>query len=265
MIRKKISTKRTCLLAIGTMIVLCLLYLWMSARQKAFNPKDTTLPNIPQFVEGIKTLTHADANGHVWIIEDLRATYTRHLSGMACGIALALTFGLLMGCFTSFEAAFKFPVACLAKIPPTAMIAVYFVLFGTDFEMYVAMIALGIFPVLTQTIYHAAQKDVRRDAIYKAYTLGATDAEVIWNVVLQQILPRFIEAIRMTVGPAMVFLIAAEWMMSDVGIGYRLRIQSRLLNMNIVYIYLAILCFTTYIMDWSLSILRQKLCPWFGE
>ena len=39
----------------------------------------------------------------------------------------------------------------------------------------------------------------------------------------------------------MVFLIAAEYVVGDVGIGYRIRIQSRILNMNVVYIYLIIL------------------------
>jgi ABC-type nitrate/sulfonate/bicarbonate transport system permease component len=52
---------------------------------------------------------------------------------------------------------------------------------------------------------------------------------------------------------------------SDVGVGYRLRIQSRLLNMNIVYVYLIALCLTTYLIDWSLKLLKNKLCPWNGE
>jgi len=265
MIRKPISTYKSWVLAIGTMAIICAFYFWLSYRQKEFNPKDTTIPDIPQFIEGMKILTHPDVNGHMWIVEDLKATYTRHFLGMICGITISLFIGLAMGCFPSIEACFKFPIACLAKIPPTAMIAVYFVVFGTELQMFVAMIALGIFTILTPTIYNAAKKDVADDAIFKAYTLGASDSEVIWCVVFPQILPRFIHAVRMSVGPAMVFLIAAELLASDVGIGYRIRIQSRLLNMNVVYIYLVILCITTYIMDWSLMTLRRKLCPWFGE
>jgi len=265
MIRKPISKTRWWVLSISAIALLVALYSWMSYRQKQFNAKDTTIPNAQQFVDGIKTLLKPDSQGDMWLLIDLKATYGRHLSGMMVGVLLSLIVGLLMGCFYSWEAVFKFPLTCLSKIPPTAMIAVYFVLFGTELEMYIAMIALGIFSTLAMAVYGAVRKDVSDHAIYKAYTLGGSDSEIVWNVVFKQILPRFIEAIRLTVGPAMVFLIAAEWATADVGFGYRLRIQSRLLNMNIVYIYLVILAITTYFMDWSLSYARRKLCLWFGE
>ena len=119
------------------------------------------------------------------------------------------------------------------------MLAVYFVVFGMEAKLFVAMIALGIFPTLAQGIYQAAKKDVSDHAVFKAYTLGASQLEVIWNVVFQQVLPRIIENVRLQIGPAMVFLIAAEWLIADTGFGYRLRIQSRLLHMNVVYIYLS--------------------------
>ena len=85
----------------------------------------------------------------------------------------------------------------------------------------------------------------------------------MWEVVLRQILPRIIENARLQIGPAMIFLIAAEWALSDVGFGYTLRIQSRLQNMNIVFTYLAILAVAGLVIDWSLIWLRRWLCPWF--
>jgi ABC-type nitrate/sulfonate/bicarbonate transport system permease component len=47
------------------------------------------------------------------------------------------------------------------------------------------------------------------------------------------------------------------------GIGYRIRMESRVLNMSIVYIYLGILGFTGLLADWSLLKLRRYLCPWY--
>ena len=110
------------------------------------------------------------------------------------------------------------------------------------------------------------KKDVSEHAIFKAYTLGASHAETIWNVVFRQILPRIIENIRLQIGPAMVFLVAAEWAVSgDAGFGYRLKMESRMQNMNVVYSYLIILGTSGLLIDWGLSSLRRKLCPWFGE
>ena len=145
------------------------------------------------------------------------------------------------------------------------MLAVYFVLVGTELKMYVAMISLGIFPTLAQSVYQAAKKDVSDHAIYKAYTLGASHAETIWNVVFRQTLPRIIENVRLQIGPAMVFLLAAEWMVGGEGFGYRLKIHSRLQGMNVVYSYLIVLGATGLMLDWCLSRTRRRLCPWFGE
>lgn len=262
MIRKPISVKVGTSALVFTLFVLLFLYSWLSYQQKQFNPTDTTVPNGSQFIDGVKIALTPNARGEIPLWEDLKATYWRHLLGMLLGIILSLSVGLMMGCWPIVESALRFPIACLGKVPPTAMIAVYFILFGTDLEMFVAMIGLGIFPNLAQAVFLSVKADVSDDTVYKAYTLGASDWELIFNVVLPQILPRFIDAIRMATGPAMVFLIAAEWMMSDIGIGYRLRIQSRLLNMNVVYVYLIVLCLTMYVIDWSLKLAKKKVCPW---
>lgn len=265
MIRRPIRLQTRVILSIASICLLVVLYAVLSHRQHRINPKDTTIPNWSQFVEGWRRLATADAAGHVWLKEDMWATYSRLALGVLTGVLLAVLIGMAMGCFAQAEAFFLPPLSFLAKIPPTAMLAVYFVLVGTEMEMYVAMIALGIFPTLAQAIHQAAKKDVTEHAIYKAYTLGASALEVIWNVVYKQILPRILENVRLQIGPAMVFLIAAEWAVADVGFGYRLRIQSRLLNMNVVYTYLAILGVTGFLIDWCLSLLRRRLCPWFGE
>jgi NitT/TauT family transport system permease protein len=266
MIRKSISIKAKISMGILSVSLLIVAYSWMSYKQHVFNPKDTTIPNAQQFVEGWKKITTPEEfTGEIWLWNDLKATLGRHVGGMLLGVAIALFVGMAMGVNPWLESFFSWPVNFFAKIPPTAMMAVYFVLFGTEYKMFIAMIALGIFPTLAQTIYQSAKKDVDDDAINKAYTLGASHFEVIYNIIFMQILPRVIEAIRLQVGPALVFLIAAELLVSDVGFGYRLRIQSRLLNMNVVYLYLVILGMGFLLMDWGLRLKRRLLCPWFGE
>jgi len=264
MIRQTISKRSQILMGIAAVALLVIAYSYLSYQQHQFNPKDTTIPNLSQFIEGLKKITTKEY-GEVWLWADLKATISRHLGGLVVGSLLALVVGLAMGVSPWAESFFAWPVNFFAKIPPTAMMAVYFVIFGTEYKMFVAMIALGIFPTLAQSIYQSAKKDVSDHLIYKAYTLGASHAEVVYNVIFMQTLPRIIEAVRLQVGPALVFLIAAELLVADVGFGYRLRIQSRLLNMNVVYLYLVILGVVFILMDWSLRLKRRFLCPWFGD
>ena len=275
MIRKPISFPTRVFLGILSILLLIGGYSWLSYRQKMVNPKDTTIPNAQQFVEGWhrvmapglkEPVTFLEKLHHFrWLPEDMITTYGRLFTGLLCGIILSLLTGMAMGCLTPIEALCLPLLSFFAKIPPTAMLAVYFVLFGTNTRFYVAMIALGIFPTLAQAIYQAAKKDVSDNIINKAFTLGASNIEVVWNVMFQQVLPRIIENIRLQIGPAMVFLIAAEYAVGGEGFGYRLKIQSRILNMNVVYIYLIVLGLSGFLFDWILSSTRRKLCPWFGE
>ena len=95
--------------------------------------------------------------------------------------------------------------------------------------------------------------------------LGASQFEIVWNVIFWEVLPKVIDAIRLQIGPAMVFLIAAEMVVGDVGFGYRIRLQSRLLHMNVVYPYLLYLAVFGFGIDWALRQLQHKLCRWYVE
>ncbi|MHA1948233.1 MAG: ATP-binding cassette domain-containing protein [Candidatus Thorarchaeota archaeon] len=264
MIRQPISRRNYLILNVLSVVVFVAAYSWLSYRQHEFNAKDTTIPNFSQIWEGVAQVTSPDDGGEIWLWEDMKVTLTRHLGGMIIGVTLAFFIGMSMGVWKPAEAFFLWPVNFFAKIPPTAMMAVYFVIFGIEYKMFVAMVALGVMPTLAQSIHQSAKNDVPQTLINKAYTLGASHFETIWYIVLKQILPRIIESVRLQIGPALVFLIAAELLVGDVGFGYRLRIQSRLLNMNVVYFYLFTLGVSFYFMDWMLIMVRSYMCPWHG-
>ena len=239
-------------------------YVYLSHRQHKKNPNDTTIPNFSQLKEGVvKIVRPHKRSGEIWLLEDAKATLLRLFLGLLCGVLAAILLGPLMGSLATVEAFFIPSLSIIAKLPPTAMLAVFFVMVGTDTEMYVAMIAFGVFPTLAQTIYLAAKNDVPTELIYKSYTLGASHFDVIWNVIYKHILPKLIDSIRLQIGPAMVFLIAAEMVIGHVGFGYRIRLQMRLLEMHIVYPYIAILAIFGYIMDYGLRLFLRKLCPWY--
>lgn len=200
-----------------------------------------------------------------WLLEDLAATGYRLVAGLLVGLICSMTIGILMGAYTPVEAFFVPPLSFLAKIPPTAMLAVFFVVVGTTLKMYVTIIAFGMLPTLAQTVYQSVRKDIPESLIFKAYTLGASHAELIWNVIFKQTLPRLIDAARLQIGPAMVLLIAAEWMVAGEGFGYRLRIFYQRTDMTVVYVYLVILGLGGLLADYALIWLRRTICPWFGE
>lgn len=268
MIRRPIPTWLFWTLILGGLFLLALGYGRLSQVQTQKNPTQTIVPGWRGFVDGFHRVlkpTGVPSNPKPCMLAiDMVATYWRLFLGLTTGVVMSVVVGIAMGAYRWIEAPLSPIISYLSKIPPTAMMPIYFILVGTDQKMFTALVALGVFFTLAQSIYQAVQKDVSDDAINKAYTLGASDGEILWEIIWKQILPRVLENIRLQIGPAMIFLLAAEMIVGDRGMGYRIRMESRILNMSVVYIYLNILGVTGLLMEWGLLILRRKLCPWFG-
>jgi len=263
MIRKPVARKWRLLAGAASVLTLISIYGAMSAFQHRKNPDDTTIPSWRQLRTGIVTICEKNRrSGERWLVEDTKATLWRLFLGMSSGTVGALVVGVIMGCFALPRAFLLPPITLLAAVPPTAMLAVYFVLVGTDTSMYVTMIALGIGGTMARVVYLAV-RDFPNELVYKAYTLGASNLEVIWSIIFRSILPKIIDTVRLHIPPAVIFLIAAEMVCADTGFGYRMRLQSRLLNMNIVYPYLALLAGLSFAMDHGLRLLQRMSCPWY--
>ena len=269
MIRRSIPNWLFWLLSIGGIAVLLTAYELVSLRQTRINPLQTTIPSFEKLSEGLRQIFRPQGLPEnpkppmFWV--DIRATLWRLVLGMSVGVALSIVVGVLMGAYRWIEAPLSPVVMFLSKIPPTAMMPIYFAVVGTDQKMFASMVALGIFFSMTQSIYQAVRQDVTDEAINKAYTLGASELEIIYEVIWKQILPKIIDSIRLQIGPAMVFLLAAEMVVGSAGLGYQIRMQSRILNMSVVYVYLAILALIGLAAEWSLATLRRTLCPWFVD
>ena len=66
---------------------------------------------------------------------------------------------------------------------------------------------------------------------------------------LPQILPRLIDSVRLEIGPAWLFLIAAEAIAADSGLGYRIFLVRRYLSMDVILPYVAWITLLAFLMD----------------
>ncbi|MSP90656.1 MAG: ABC transporter permease subunit [Myxococcales bacterium] len=263
MIRRPIAARRAALLVALSVVALVAGYTWLSARQHAVNPNDTTIPSWSQLADGAGRVLEPNLRGERMLLMDMQATFGRLFMGLAIGVVGALLLGLHMGAFTGFGWLLTAPISLAALVPPTAALAVFFVVFGLELKMYVAMVAFAVLPVLAQTV-HLLVRDWPEELQFKAYTLGASSMEVVWNRMLRTILPQVLDAVRLQIGPALVALLAAEMLVADVGFGYQIRLQQRRLDMAVVYTYLAVLAAFASAANWGLRALQRKLCRWYA-
>ncbi|OYY84461.1 MAG: lipid kinase, partial [Rhizobiales bacterium 35-66-30] len=68
----------------------------------------------------------------------------------------------------------------------------------------------------------------------------------------------------LSLGPAFLFLIAAEAIAADSGLGYRIFLVRRYLSMDVILPYVAWITLLSVIMDFALAKLRDAAFPWFG-
>ncbi|MGB1391001.1 MAG: ABC transporter permease, partial [Paracoccaceae bacterium] len=125
----------------------------------------------------------------------------------------------------------------------------------------VALIAVGVTPFLIRDLA-SRTAELPTEQIVKAQTLGASSFVIGLRVALPQIMPRLIQAVRLALGPAWLFLIAAEAIASEDGLGYRIFIVRRYLAMDIILTYVIWITFLAFLIDWLLSVASRRFYPW---
>jgi NitT/TauT family transport system permease protein len=75
-------------------------------------------------------------------------------------------------------------------------------------------------------------------------------------------MPRLIASLRLSLGPAWVYLISAEAIASDVGLGYRIFLVRRYLSMDIIIPYVAWIALLAVAMDVILVQLSRRAFAW---
>ena len=128
----------------------------------------------------------------------------------------------------------------------------------------ITLIAIGITPFIARDIQRRTQ-EIPAEQLVKAQTLGASTSQILIRVVLPQIMPKLIDAVRLSLGAGWLFLIAAEAIASTDGLGYRIFLVRRYLSMDVILPYVAWITLLAFLVDYLLSKLNRRLFPWSVE
>lgn len=244
-------------------LVLAVLYIVMAASRHAANPADKILPLPGSMAQSMAALIFQpdQLTGQLLFWADTLASLQRLGIGLGISTVLAIVIGLALGALPPVRAALGPLVTGIAVVPPIALLPILFIALGLGETAKVALIVVGIAPVMIRDIAaHVAA--LPREQIIKAQTLGASSWQVIIRVALPQAMPRLLQAMRLSLGPAWVFLISAEAIASDVGLGYRIFLVRRYLSMDVILPYVAWIAILAIVMDVTLNFLSQRLFPW---
>jgi NitT/TauT family transport system permease protein len=252
-------------IALGVLPFLILLFTYLlgSNARLADNPDDKLLPSGTTLVESIRSYAFEEdrRSGEVLLWVDTLASLTRIAYALGISAAIGMTIGLAIGTAPLVRSVVAPFVAALSMIPPLAILPILFIVVGLGEAAKITLIVVGVTPVIIRDLALRAS-ELPREQLIKAQTLGASSWLLATRVILPQLWPRLIDAVRLQLGCAWLFLIAAEAIASTEGLGYRIFLVRRYLAMDVIIPYVLWITLIAFAMDWGLRALRARLFPW---
>jgi len=207
-------------LGIGSFIVI--LVLWTLGSGLIDNP--LFLPNPAAVVAAWIGMVQ-----HQHFLGDVGWSTFRIVAGFLIAAAMAVPLGLLMGSFEVVRAFFQPPINAIRYMPASAFIPLLILLQGLGEDEKLTVIWIGVFFQLVLMVMDIAHR-VPAEMLSVAYTLGASRWTVFYKVFLPATFPEVVDALRITMGWAWTYLIVAELVAAERGIGSFILISERFLR-----------------------------------
>jgi NitT/TauT family transport system permease protein len=243
-------------------LVLCAYFYYSHARLLE-NPGDKLLPSPATIAATMHryAFEEDERSGDRLLWTDTGASLTRLLTALAISAVAGLALGLAIGVLPYLRATIAPFVAAVSLIPPLAVLPILFIVAGLGEGAKIALIIIGVTPIIVRDLAMRTA-ELPNEQIIKAQTLGASTWQLVIRVVLPQMWPRLIDALRLCLGSAWLFLIAAEAIASTEGLGYRIFLVRRYLAMDVILPYVAWITLLAFTMDWLLRLVRAKAFGW---
>jgi len=251
------------LLSMLPFILAVSVYLYYSHARLIDNPEDKLLPSFATIGATMHqyAFEEDERTGDRLLWTDTLASLERLLTALAISAVAGLVLGLAIGVLPYLRATIAPFVAAVSLIPPLAMLPILFIAVGLGEAAKIVLIIIGVAPLIVRDIA-LRTAELPTEQIIKAQTLGASSWQLVIRVVLPQMWPRLLDALRLSLGGAWLFLIAAEAIASTEGLGYRIFLVRRYLAMDVILPYVAWITFLAFTMDWLLRLLRAKAFAW---
>ncbi len=216
-----------------------------------------------------KTLKEAREKGVMWkmlkegeyqLWEDTKASGYRIFIAMLF-IFLGVLIGLYMAMFPYLDKLLYHFILFFDKIPALAILPILFIIFGLDETAKISLIVIGVAPTVILDTYLRV-KDLPKEQVTKGMTLKASTHEIIYKIVFPQIFPKVLDTIRLNFKAVILFLIAGEALAAEAGLGYRIFVVRRYLDMATIIPYVIYISLLAFLIDFALRMWIKKRFTW---
>src|SRR5689334_22870089 len=213
------------------------------------------LPSPAEVVRSFPSLLNDRA-----LLQSIAATLRRVLVGFGLGVLVGVPLGIAAGSWRVLEAAGA-PLALFGRnLPVAALIPLTIVWFGIDETQKVMFIFIACVPFVYSDAV-AAVVGVPDRYVETAQTLGASQAQVVTKVLVPLALPDIYNSLRHLFGLAFGYIMLAELINAQHGLGYLLMSSQRRGMSEHIILILIIIGLLAYGIDRALFWFQRGLFP----
>ena len=195
------------------------------------------------------------------LMYDIFISVSRVAIGFIAAVIVSLPLGILIGSFSLFEAIFQPLIEFCRYIPVPALIPVLMAIFGIGEQAKIMLIFVGTFVQLTLMISDNISR-VSMNYLHAAESMGATTIENIRLVIFPAASAEIFDSMRICHGWAWTYVVVAELIATNDGLGIRIMKLARFIQMPKVFFYIFILGLVGLVLDMLFRKLKARLFSW---
>ena len=245
-------------LGAGTFSILVLLIAWeLFARSGKVTPF-----MLPPFSAVVARIYSDAAGGDLWI--NLGLTLYRAMTGFVIATVGGIALGAAMSRIRWVHWFFDPIISVGFPMPKIAFLPVIMLWLGLYDVSKISIVVLdAIFPVVTATI--AGIQGVEKELIWSARNMGASERELLWDVVLPAALPQIMTGLQVALPLALIVAVLTEMLMGGYGLGAVMMTASRFANSVGVFAGIVEIAVVGYALVKAMALLRRRLLIWHQE
>jgi ABC-type nitrate/sulfonate/bicarbonate transport system permease component len=181
------------------------------------------------------------------------ASFLRVITGWTLGNLIAIPIGLLIGRFSTLRTLLDPIINFIRFIPPLAFITLFMLWFGIGEQSKIFLIMYAtFFIVIINTI--TGVLFVEEDKIRSARSMGASELQIMFHVIIPASLPYIFTGARLAMGSSFMAIVGAEMVAANEGIGYMIWNARLYFKTDWIFVGLVILGLMGFFMDRILTL-----------
>ncbi len=224
----------------------------------------TLIPTINTFLASPKQvwaalLSESAANGRYF--KDISISLQRVLIGFGLAFVASIPIAFLMGWYPKVRNLIEPWIQFFRTIPPIALIPLVILAMGLGEPPKYTIIFVAAFLVMVVTIYQGI-KEVDKTLVKAAYTFGATDKDLFFDIMIPASFPYILVGARLGMAASLTTLIAAELTGTTFGLGARIQGAQQFMDTAIVLLGIITIGIIGFVLDKILLLIEKKLTMW---